>query len=207
MGQPVSIRGARELISAFKQLGAVVENRVMRTANVAGAKVYRDVARSAALRAGMHLTAALRLRDAIRHKRSRGQPGMVVAGIFIASDQAKNRKSNDPRAWWLWFDQGTAMRTRGGRTRSRSLGRKASDGAEVNPATGRRRGKRVFSFKAYLGEKFRKKNGNTGRITATHWLSNVFDSASAKALAAVEDRAEKRLAFEVKKLAKLGGKA
>src|SRR5688572_4437482 len=137
------IAGADELLAKLQTLGDKFEVRIMRGATGAGAKVFRNAARRAAETLNISPYAVNRLRDAIRHRRSRGKPGLVVAGIFIASIPSGKRKSDDPAAWWRWFEEGTEPRYRGSRTVAAKAARKL--GLDRKGFTGRILGQRWLS--------------------------------------------------------------
>ncbi|WP_373047181.1 HK97 gp10 family phage protein [Vulgatibacter sp.] len=171
------IRGAKELSKTLKELGPKIEKRVMRQAVTAGAKVFRDEVRKHAASVPMKAEAKRRLRRAIRHKRSRGKPGEVGAGLFVASipkkgkgEDEKGRPVDDPRVWSVWFDKGTKPRFRGGRSKAKK-------------ALAKLMGKKGFS----------------GQIQAHEYFSKGFESGAAKAIEAVADDAHKRVEKEASK--------
>lgn len=163
------IKGAAELAEKFRTLGPKLEQRVMRQAVLAGAGVFRDRARQKVATLAISAEAKARLRKALRSRRKRGKPGVVIAGVSIASlprAQRPNRKADpadDPMVWGPMLNKGTGERFRGSQSRAAKWARQQT----------------------------KSRKGYAGKLRAQPFIDPVFNEAAGDALAAVVARAEK----------------
>lgn len=168
-GEP--IKGGPELAEKLRKLGPKIEQGVMRQAALAGAGVFRDRARRNVATLEISPEAKKRLRRAIRSRRKRGKPGVVIAGVSIASlprEPRPNRKrdpADDPMVWGPMFNKGTTERFRGSQSRYAKWRRQQ---------TGSRK-------------------GYAGKLRAQPFIDPAFDEGGAEALGAVVDHARKKI--------------